>query len=296
MRDLQLPNDNKFVNKMLFWWFWLRALYLEYQKSKKVADAVADNEANKVKIAGEIEEKFIREQIQIIESLEQADKFIEYKNLYGVLTKAVPQITYMGDEERIDPDKMKRLKDLSKEFSSEEMQEYIAWILAWEYNQPWSYSLQTMSVIKNLSRDEINLFKKFSALIIDNNFVYTWIFSVGTKFHEDMTREGFLWGEFLYLQELWLFSSISTSNINWWNISIDIQKKLQKENKNIPMNYSIGWKDLLIGIDRKITFWEKKVLTKAWKELLNLIWYEYSEVAYQIIRKSLLNLWFKEVI
>jgi hypothetical protein len=46
-----------------------------------------------------------------------------------VLQKTINKID-KNNSNFIEPDKLKRLKDLSKEFSSDEMQEYIAGILA----------------------------------------------------------------------------------------------------------------------------------------------------------------------
>ena len=57
----------------------------------------------------------------------QSEAEIEYRNMFGVLEKAIPLIQEPKNQEKeIDPDKMKRLKDLSKEFNSGDMQDVIA--------------------------------------------------------------------------------------------------------------------------------------------------------------------------
>lgn len=279
MNNIILPQDNKFVKKIMFARFWWWAWYLEYQKSKKTAEAIANNEANKIKIAWEIEEKLIREKIQIIDSLEQADKFIEYKNLYEVLTKAVPKITYMGNDERIDPDKTKRLKDLSKEFSSEEMQEYIAWILAWEYNQPWTYSLKTMSVIKNLTKQEIEIFRKFCWLVIDWNFILRDFYLSWHKNLIILSSKWIWYNEYLYLKELWLISS----SLSVSDYEIGIYK------------FFIGKKILNLQLDKKTTI-SKSFLTKAWTELYKLIKPIFDEELFNICKEDLIKFGFEEKI
>ncbi|MDR0860871.1 MAG: DUF2806 domain-containing protein [Candidatus Peribacteria bacterium] len=49
--------------------------------------------------------------------------------MFRTLEKAIPKIAKSA-EGNVDDDKVKRLKDLSKDFSSDEMQEVIAGILA----------------------------------------------------------------------------------------------------------------------------------------------------------------------
>lgn len=283
MNNLRLPENNKIVWKILFAWYWWWAWYLEYQKSKKIADAMAENEANKIKIAWELEEKVIREQIKLIENLEQADKFIEYKNLYWVLTKAVPKFQSENLDTEIDPDKLKRLKDLSKEFSSDEMQEYIAWILAWEYNKPWSYSLKTMEIVKNLSRDDINLFKKFCWLLINWDFIFWNFFQLENQNHFKLDEKLIWYNDFLYLQELWLFVwEVNTVQRIWSNIESIYQ-------------FYISNKNLLLKLKKEITLYNQVKLTKSWRELYNLIWPIFDEELFNMCKEELLKQGFEEI-
>ncbi len=277
MTNIQLPRNNKFIEKILFGWFWWRAWYLEYKKSKKAADAMAENEASKVKLAGEIEEKMFREEMALIDNLERSDRYIEYKNLYQTLTKSVPKITYKWDQERIDEDKLKRLKDLSKEFSSDEMQEMIAWILAGEYNKPWSFSLQTMSIVKNLSKRELELFIKFSSLIINDYYILNDFFwSNGNDLRKEKWYE---YTDFLYLQELWLFANNNSS------ISIDNQAVIPRENCN-KMYYTLNnWKRKLNII----------TISNVWKELLSLVEPVFDEKYFERVKKTLDKYWFQDL-
>ncbi|NVP18134.1 DUF2806 domain-containing protein [Candidatus Gracilibacteria bacterium] len=276
MSDLKLPENNKIVGKILFAWYGGWAGYLEYQKSKKIADAMAENEANKIKIAGELEEKVIREQIKLIESLEQADKFVEYKNLYGVLTKAVPKFQNENIDTEIDPDKLKRLKDLSKEFSSDEMQEYIAGILAGEYNNPGSYSLKTMEIIKNLTRDDINLFKKFCGLVINGFFILSDI----TNNNGDDFRKanGLDYTEILYLQELGL--------ISFKESSLTLSTTGEGENKFGQTIFQIGNRKLFLRfkIDKQVNI---ITITNSGKELMGLLTFNIPDSYFNWINDTL---------
>lgn len=283
MTNLKLPQWNKFIQKIMHWWFWWWAWYLEYQKSKKIADAMADNEANKVKIAWEIEEKVIREKISMIESLEMADKFIEYENLYNTLTKTVPKID-LNSEWNIDIDKMKRLKDLSKEFSSDEMQDIIAWILAWEYNKPWSYSLKTMEVVKNLTKYDIELFRKFCWIVIDWDF-YFWNF-FNQKNHNllKLIDKGIDYNNYLYLQELWLLNDSNSARILWADSS----------EKNYTRQFIISNTPLNLGLSHEINF-SFSLLTKAWKELYKLVNPIFDEELFLMCKNELIKQWFEEI-
>jgi hypothetical protein len=58
----------------------------------------------------------------------QAESELEYKNMFGTLAKALPKIKkWIPNDDMVNLDTMKRLKDLSKDFSSDDMQEIVAW-------------------------------------------------------------------------------------------------------------------------------------------------------------------------
>lgn len=237
---------------------------------------MADNEANKIKLAWKIEEALIREKINFIETLEKTDRFIEYENLYSTLTKAVPKVIYNWTEDRIDPDKLKRLKDLSKEFSSDQMQEYVAGILAWEYNQPWSYSLVTMSVIKNLTKDDMDIFIKFWSIIIFSQYVFEEMFDASNNTIIILKEKWIDYAEYLYLQQIWLIQSSNTILTIWeWEAEIKILWLIKKK----PIiqlirlsNLTIAWLELYKLIEDKIQYNQDinniitDILVRSWFE------------------------------
>lgn len=265
----------KFFDSMTFKWFWEEHLIQRAQaeaKAKIARDVELEKwnlEINKIKIENEF-----------ILMLEHAEKTQEYNNMFWVLWKAQNKIEETA-EGNIDPDKMKRLKDISKEFSSEEMQEYIAWILAWEYNTPWSYSLQTMEIIKMLSKKDIELFKKFTKIMIDNKYIVSKPFSSLA----DMNKLWIYLDDLNIIQSLWLimnldvnqsYNSINTENYNiisiyyWWKM----RYFKHKWNKNLKWLYS---------------------LTRTWKEFVKLIGEEKSEEATSYIENIIKSSWFEIV-
>ncbi len=96
-----------------------------------------------------------------------------------------PQITSIAaetlkDEEEIpnnpiDEDWTTRFFNIAEDISSEEMQYLWGKILAGEIKSPKSYSLRTLEVLKNLTRDEAHIFTKFAQAKLhsaNNSFIY----------------------------------------------------------------------------------------------------------------------------
>ncbi len=149
-------------------------------------------------------------------ALIRAEGELEYKNMFGVLQKALPKITNSAPSDTpIILDKMKRLKDLSKEFSSEDMQELIAAILAWEYNQPWSFSLKTLEIVRNLGKDDIEIFRKFWWIIFDGKDFFSHFYNWGTEWNRIMYQEWIWYDSYLRLIELGLVLKINSMQSIW---------------------------------------------------------------------------------
>lgn len=215
--------------------------------------------------------------------LMQSESEVEYKNMFGVLEKTIPKIQEWATKNSgVDADKVKRLKDLSKEFSSSDMQEVIAGILAWEYNQPWSFSLKTMDIVKSLSKDDIELFKKFCWLVINGYFIL-WAFTQ-TNGNEFRQQNGLQYTDFLRIQELWLFafrdSSLTLSLISTWEEPL-WQTVFQIWNRSLFLRYK---SEKNVGI---IT------LTTAGKELRKILDFECPDSYQDWINETLQKAWFE---
>lgn len=77
--------------------------------------------------------------------------------------------------EPLDEDWKTRFFNIAEDISNEEMQSIWGRILAGEIKQPKSYSLRTLELLKNLSKDEAEVFTKFAQLRInsgDKNIIY----------------------------------------------------------------------------------------------------------------------------
>ncbi|MBC7412469.1 MAG: DUF2806 domain-containing protein [Bacteroidia bacterium] len=78
-------------------------------------------------------------------------------------------------DEPLDEDWKTRFFNIAEDISNEEMQSLWGRILAGEIKQPKSYSLRTLELLKNLSKEEAEVFAKFAQLRInsgDKNIIY----------------------------------------------------------------------------------------------------------------------------
>lgn len=272
--DSTKPQQWVFWNYIFLRFFWWKEMW----KFNEIARAEIENSYELKRLEWKFNEQ------QIIQALQNADWYIEYQNLFQTFQKALPKISEWKNKKDINPDKIKRLKDLSKEFSSEDMQEVIAWILAGEYNEPWSYSLKTMDIVKTLWKEDLDLFRKFWWLVLNNDFIF-WNFYQANNENIKLLYSKWIWyNEYLYLQELWLIYPSNNSTTEVWDETWNIYK----------YTFNIAWKALLLNLEKKTNISNQSKLTKAWKEILRLINPIYDDDLFQIIKKQLLTLGFKE--
>jgi hypothetical protein len=271
-------NQKWIINYFLVSFFW--KYYKNYLRDNILIHREAETEAAK-----ELEKR-----MQNIESnpnpiliAVQKESEIEYRNMFWVLQKVASKVSN-GVGGQIDPDKMKRLKDLSKEFSSDDMQEIIASILAGEYNTPWTYSLKTMDIVKNLSREDINLFRKFWGLVVNGEFVFWSFFELWTENHKKLISSGIGYKEYLYLQELWLFSG-SNSGRNMGDLTwIEYHYTFKIANRKIIFKQK--WEFTIQGMS---------YLTQAGKDLFSLVDPLFDEELFSITKNEFERLWLTEV-
>lgn len=265
-----------YVLHMWFWWF-----YKDFLKTKIVLSKEAEILAKK-----EIIEKYWNTDLWLIEKMKISESEIEYKNMAWVLSK-LPWKISENAEWNIDPDKMKRLKDLSKEYSSEEMQEYIAKILAGEYNKSWTYSLQTLEILKSISKEELEIFQKFKSVITEWDAIFSHIFQT----QEMMKKFDVNYDDLLLLNSLNLIS---------WKIS----KRWLPENQLYPFGYNS--KLYFLKYNGKKELNGLYFLTRSGREIYNLLddnynW-DYVEYLkdylskYEIQMIELDNLWQADII
>lgn len=91
-------------------------------------------------------------------------------NIESVVLKAqeVLENETQCSSEPVNPDWLTRFFNCVEDISNEQMQEIWGKILAGEVKQPKSFSLRTLETLRNLRKEEAELFKKYSPLIITN--------------------------------------------------------------------------------------------------------------------------------
>lgn len=205
------------------------------------------------------------------------------KNLTWVLLKAKDKIIDDAVLKKIDEDKIIRLIQLSTQFSSEEMQEYIALILAWEYNQPWSFSLKTLEIVRNLGKKDIELFRKFWWLVFDGRDFFSKLYELDQEV-EVMAQLGLSYDKYQYLTELWLVSTNDSERYMWSNIPDNVEAFYE---------INIQWKTIVLK--KK---WKSELafssLTTAWMELLPIIWFEENDTLLELVKSEFIRQWFYE--
>lgn len=252
--------------------------YVKYLVKRKVLEWVAEAEAEKQL------KQFVEDPNPML-SFMQAESELEYKNMFWTIAKVLPKIkNWVPNKSKVNLDIIKRLKDLSKDFSSNDMQEIVAGILAWEYNQPWTFSIKTLEVVKSLSKKDIELFQKFCWYVFDwKNFFVDW-YNLGSEDLSILGDMGIWYNEYLYLQDLWLIGSGR-------KFSQEFGNKMDSETEYA---YQFSIQNRLIVLHRKwaITINGLWSLTRAWEELLTITGFVPNEVLKNLVIDHFNKLWF----
>jgi hypothetical protein len=90
----------------------------------------------------------------------------QYDNLGKVMIKSAGMITATESKITEDNDVFWGLLEHSKEVSNEQMQDLISRIIAGEYNNPGTYSMSTLQVLRSLGKNELALFERIGSLLI----------------------------------------------------------------------------------------------------------------------------------
>jgi len=168
-------------------------------KSIKVFEAEGDVEADKVKTKWEVLEKPFWLQA------EAAKMNRQYSNMGNILSKATPFITSDNNTIADDNDVFWGFLEHSKEISNEEMQKLIAKIIAGEYNAPGTYSMSALQIIKMLGKNELELFEKVCALLINNEQLPKVLFTGKENVKTLIQNVGVDFGKLQILQSIGLF-------------------------------------------------------------------------------------------
>ncbi len=201
-------------------------------------------------------------------------------NIEEITQKAADQlkdVTEVSDEP-VDKDWTTRFFNYAQDVSDEEMQNLWAQILAGEVKKPKSFSLRTLELLKNITKEEAEIFVKFAKIRLyglNANFVYN-------PDHDQFLKDNFniSFADKLTLVELGL--SYSESEVTW-----GIQ---QSPNDNTVL---IKYGSKVIVLTKKANSPKKTidviVFTKTGSELANLVAPEFSQKYLEKLCSALAN-------
>jgi hypothetical protein len=87
------------------------------------------------------------------------EQHAKQKNFKEIVDKA--QLDEIEEPKEVDQDWFLKWMEISEGVSKEKVQDILARILSREVRKPNTFSLRTLEVIKNLSKEELNIFQKF---------------------------------------------------------------------------------------------------------------------------------------
>ena len=121
-----------------------------------------------------LDEKTLQNELTLEERTQNRIEFQEQKkqkNIESITQKAAQNLENESQvsDEPVDEDWTTRFFSYAEDISNEEMQELWGRILAGEIKRPKSFSLRTLDVLRNLSKDEAQVFIKFASLHIKSS-------------------------------------------------------------------------------------------------------------------------------
>lgn len=111
------------------------------------------------------------------------------ENVEEIVSKAKQQFTpeEQVPEEPVEKDWMNRFLNIAEEISDKDLQDIWGRILAGEIRKPKSYSLRTLEVLRNMSKDEASLITKVSTFQTSLDLISTESFAI--SFTDQMSLE-----------------------------------------------------------------------------------------------------------
>lgn len=196
-------------------------------------------------------------------------------NCKKTLVKASKYIDPDSTWEGLDGDMALRLLRLCSDFTTDDMQELVAKILAWEYNHPWSFSLKTLEVVRNLRKNDIELFQKFCWYVFNWKYYLIQPYTSGSQYGSILSSEWIWYDKLVYLQDLWLVGN-NDSAISVWH----------KDNNEEENEFNVSIQNQSFSFKKKgyFTVNDISLLTIAWIELLSIIEFVESEQLIYVVQ------------
>jgi len=237
---------------------------------KKISDAIKESQIDLNEITytddqislSSIDKKILKNEDSLEIRAVHRNQFQEQKkqkNIENITQKAAQQLENEEEvsNEPVDEDWTTRFFNYAEEISNEEMQNLWAQILAGEIKRPKSYSLRTLQMLRNLSKEEALIFTKIAHYTIKSQ--NDWFVYKGKKVLEDY---GISFKDITLLQEIDLLHSGDLLNYN-----------LKKSSSVVKSIFIVGNK--LVVVEKRPNAPKKGIpillFTSIGKELLNLI-------------------------
>lgn len=188
-------------------------------QTKRVARAEAEADrikaiesAKTVALLAENSERYIA--LSNIEKRVIAKEEKRQKNIENVLLVSAQALKDepVVSEEPVNPDWATRFFDIAQDISDDAMQDLWGRILAGEVKRPQSYSLRTLEALRNITREEAELFEKAAQYVLYDGSYYLYRFSDSTNIKAHIE-----YSEIARLVEIGLLQAGNSVSQNYYN-------------------------------------------------------------------------------
>lgn len=180
---------------------------------KVIAESIKENQQDLKKIGFDdeklslmsLDEKTLQKELSLEDRTQNRIEFQEQKkqkNIENITQNAAQNLENESNvsDEPVDEDWTTRFFSYAEDISNEEMQELWGRILAGEVKRPKSFSLRTLDILRNLSKEEAQVFMKFASLHIKSGGVSFILNFKNEKLLEE--KYGLNFNDRLLLEEL----------------------------------------------------------------------------------------------
>lgn len=132
--------------------------------------------------------------------------------------------------EPVNQDWVNRFFTIVEDVSDSEMQKLWAQILAGEVKKPKSYSLRTLELLRNISKEEAEAIKEASKYVIDELYLCADVFGADVDIHSKMDELGIICGEqmlFIYFINSYDSRDVNIGNTYYLRAYSDKQVKVK---------------------------------------------------------------------
>lgn len=253
-------------------WFGWNARAIEHNAEAEAYAAVrkvdAENAANLARLEGE-------EQVANYIIAREKRKMNNAKSVVQLAQTQFAKEEQVS-KEQVNQDWVNRFFTIVEDVSDIEMQQLWARILAGEVKKPKSYSLRTLEVLRNMTKEEANLFVKATSYMLDNDSII-----IEPNYS-------------LSLEEMLMLSDIGLINNESLTVTYPIKKQSSLSYIKVDEHFGVG----IYNPDREVIRLEFNIksLTIAGRELVKLIDRTTSDSVYQCIVENCKNRQCKAVV